>query len=332
MTRGPVTRGPVSGHVVALTGGVGGAKLARGLVERLAPEALRFVVNVGDDFEHLGLHVSPDLDTLLYTLSGESDTERGWGRRGESWQFLDALRAYEGPDWFALGDRDLATHVLRSHGLADGARLTEVTARLGAALGVSHAMLPVTDDPLRTVIETPDGPLAFQHYFVRERCAPAVTGFRFDGAGQARLTPEVRAALTDPELAGVVLCPSNPFVSIDPILAVAELREALAACPAPIVAVSPIIGGDAVKGPTAKMMDELGVPRSAAGVAAHYGVRSAGGLLDGFVLDATDAALEETLAATGLKVRVEQTLMRDLDDRIALATSVLDFVDVLSRP
>lgn len=316
----------MSVRIVALTGGVGGAKLARGLIERLTPENLRFVVNVGDDFEHLGLHVSPDLDTLLYTLSGESDTERGWGRRGESWQFLDALRGYDGPDWFALGDRDLATHVLRTHALAEGARLTEVTARLGTALGVRHAMLPVTDDPLRTVIETGDAPLAFQHYFVRERCAPAVTGFRFEGAERARCTPEVRAALADPDLAGVVLCPSNPFVSIDPILAVAELRAALMACTAPIVAVSPIIGGDAVKGPTAKMMDELGVPRSAGGVAAHYGARSGGGLLDGFVLDATDAALRQDLEATGLAVRVEQTLMRDLDDRIALADAVLAFL------
>jgi LPPG:FO 2-phospho-L-lactate transferase len=316
----------VSGPIVALTGGVGGAKLARGLVARLAPEDLHFVVNVGDDFEHLGLHVSPDLDTLLYTLSGESDTERGWGRRGESWQFLDALRGYDGPDWFALGDRDLATHVLRTHALAEGARLTEVTARLATALGVRHAMLPVTDDPLRTVIETGGEALPFQHYFVRERCAPAVTGFRFDGAERARCTPEVRAALADPDLAGVVLCPSNPFVSIDPILAVAELRAALAACAAPIIAVSPIIGGDAVKGPTAKMMDELGVPRSAAGVAGHYGARSGGGLLDGFVLDATDAALQQDLETTGLAVRVEQTLMRDLDDRIALADAVLAFL------
>ena len=319
-------------RIVALTGGVGGAKLARGLVELLDAEALRFVVNVGDDFEHLGLRVCPDLDTLLYTLSGEADPDRGWGRRGESWQFLDALRAYGGPDWFALGDRDLATHVLRTRALADGERLTAVTAGLGGALGVRHAMLPATDRDLRTIVETADGPLAFQQYFVRERCAPAVTGFRFDGADTATPTPEVLAALADPALTGVLICPSNPFVSIDPILAVPGLREALAAAPAPIVAVSPIIGGEAVKGPTAKMMDELAVPRRADAVAAHYGVRGAGAVLDGFVLDETDAALADDVRASGLAVAVEPTLMRDLDDRVALGRAALAFLGELAGP
>ena len=317
----------MSRRVVALTGGVGGAKLARGLVERLGAEDLVFVVNVGDDFEHLGLHVSPDLDTLLYTLSDEANPELGWGRRDESWQFIDALARYGGPTWFRLGDRDLATHVTRTQALAAGRTLTEVTAELGRALGIRHAMLPVTDDPLRTVVETAEGPLAFQHYFVRERCAPAVTGFRFDGSDEARPSAAVLAALADPALDGVVICPSNPFVSVDPILAVPGMRDALGAVSAPIVAVSPIIGGDALKGPAAKMMDELGVPRSTDAVAAHYGARRDGGLLDGFVIDRVDAALEGRVDALGLRAHVTNTVMQSLDDRMALADAVLAFLN-----
>ena len=313
------------GSVVALTGGVGGAKLARGLVELLSPDSLRFVVNVGDDFQHLGLHISPDLDTLLYTLSGESDMDRGWGRREETWNFLDAVKLYGGEDWFMLGDRDLSTHVLRSAALAQGAPLTEVCARLGQALGVQHAMLPVTDDPLRTIICTPEGRLAFQHYFVRERCAPVVTGFAFDGAENATLSSEVASALADPGLGAVFVCPSNPFVSIDPILAVPGMREALARIAAPVIAVSPIIDGAAIKGPTAKMMEELGVPRSADAVARHYGARRDGGLLDGFVLDQCDAELADTITGMGMEVRIAQTLMRTLGDRIDLGRHVLAF-------
>lgn len=320
------------GRIVALTGGVGGAKLGLGLTRVLDPGRLRFVVNTGDDFEHLGLHVSPDLDTLLYTLSGEANTETGWGRRGETWQFMDALGAYGGEQWFNLGDRDLATHVTRTRALADGATLTEVTARLGRALGVDHAMLPMSDDPVRTVVGTPAGELAFQHYFVRERCAPVVTGVRFDGAETARPSGAVLEALTDPGLAGVVICPSNPFLSVDPILAVPGLRAALRDCRAPIVAVSPIVDGLAIKGPTAKMMDELGVPRTATAVAAHYGARADGGLLDGFLLDASDTGRLDEVRALGLAADAAQSVMVTLDDRIALARAVLAFLEAIPAP
>lgn len=311
-------------RIVALTGGVGGAKLGLGLARILDADALRFVVNTGDDFEHLGLRICPDLDTLLYTLSGEANPETGWGRRDESWQFMEALRRYRGEDWFNLGDRDLATHVVRTSMLAEGARLTEVTAHLGRSLGVEHAMLPVSDDPVRTLVGTPDGELAFQHYFVRDRCQPTVTGFRFDGADRARLSPEVRAALADPGLTGVVICPSNPFVSIDPVLAVPGLREALQGTRAPVIAVSPIVGGMAIKGPTAKMMDELGVPRTTEAVAAHYG-----DLIDGFMLDETDAERRAAVEALGCATDVAPTVMLTLDDRVALARRVLAFLDAL---
>lgn len=311
-------------RIVALTGGVGGAKLGLGLARVLEPDALRFVVNTGDDFDHLGLRICPDLDTLLYTLSGEANPETGWGRRDESWQFMDALRRYRGEDWFNLGDRDLATHVVRTQMLADGARLTEVTAHLGRSLGVDHAMLPMSDDPVRTLVGTPEGELAFQHYFVRDRCEPAVTGFRFDGADRARLSPEIGAALADPGLTGVVICPSNPFVSIDPVLAVPGMREALKATRAPVIAVSPIVGGMAIKGPTAKMMEELGVPRTTEAVAARYR-----DLVDGFMLDETDVDRRPAVEALGCATDVAPTVMLTLDDRIALARRVLAFLDAL---
>jgi LPPG:FO 2-phospho-L-lactate transferase len=311
-------------RVVALTGGVGGAKLGLGLARRLAAEDLAFVVNTGDDFEHLGLTICPDLDTLLYTLAGEADPERGWGRRDESWRFLETLAALGGERWFALGDRDLALHVVRTRALAEGRTLSEVTAALAARLGVGPALLPMSDDPVRTKVATADGELSFQHYFVRERCAPAVTGFRFDGAHRARANPAVLEALASPRLEAIVLCPSNPFVSLDPILAVPGLHGALEAAAAPVVAVSPLVGGLAVKGPTAKMMEELAVPRTAPAVASHYGA-----LLDGLVLDAQDADEADAVRAVGPAVTVTRTLMESLEDRLALADAVLAFAGTL---
>ncbi|HSG89502.1 MAG TPA: 2-phospho-L-lactate transferase [Pseudomonadales bacterium] len=312
-------------RIVALTGGVGGAKLGLGLAQLLDADALRFVVNTGDDFDHLGLRICPDLDTLLYTLSDEANPETGWGRRGESWQFMDALRQLGGESWFNLGDRDLATHVTRTRLLAEGHTLTAATAELGARLGVRHAMLPMSDDPVATVVQTPDGDLAFQHYFVRDRCEPAVTGFRFDGIEAARPSDAVVAALSDPELTGIVLCPSNPFVSIDPILSVPGLRALLTAATCPIVAVSPIVGGMAIKGPTAKMMDELGVPRTQTAVAQHYA-----DFLDGLLLDETDADARHAVAALGPATDVAQSVMLTFDDRVALAERVLAFLESLA--
>jgi LPPG:FO 2-phospho-L-lactate transferase len=308
-------------RLIAVTGGVGGAKLALGLIQLLGPDEVSFVVNTGDDFEHLGLHVSPDIDTLVYTLSGKSNPDAGWGRHGESWQFMSALKELGGETWFNLGDLDLAMHVERTQRMRRGARLTEVTHRLATSLGVRHEILPMSDAPVRTMIGTATGELAFQHYFVRDRCAPAVTGFRFAGAAEARLSPELERRFDDPRLAGVVICPSNPFVSVDPVLAVPGIRERIARAGVPVVAVSPIVAGAAIKGPTAKMMTELAIPNDAVSVARHYR-----GLATGFVLDRQDAALESAVAALGLATVVTQTVMLTLADRRQLAETVLQFI------
>ncbi len=318
--------------ILALAGGVGGAKLAAGLESALdRPQDLLTVVNTGDDFEHLGLSICPDLDTVMYTLSGRANPETGWGHAGESWNFLEALGALGGEDWFRLGDRDLATHVERTRRLRAGETLSRVTADLAARLGVPSRIAPMSDDPVRTVVETPDGDLPFQEYFVRRRCEPAVRGLRFEGAPAARMSAAFEAALADPGLDGVVVCPSNPYLSIDPILAVPGVRAALAGCAAPVVAVSPIVGGRAIKGPAAKIMEELGVEVSAAAVAARYR-----GLLDGFVLDETDRPLAAAIGSEGaagarapLRVTVEQTIMRTGEDRTRLAAQVLGFARLL---
>ncbi|HZU87967.1 MAG TPA: 2-phospho-L-lactate transferase [Stellaceae bacterium] len=304
-----------AGPVLALSGGVGGAKLALGLYRVLPPEALSVVANTGDDFVHLGLHVSPDLDTLLYTLSGLDNPETGWGRRGETWTFMQALASLGGETWFKLGDGDLATHVERTRRLAAGESLSEITDDFRRRLGIRARLLPMSDDPVRTWLLTDEGRLDFQDYFVRRQARPAVREILYDGAAAARPQPQIMAALADPALRLVVLCPSNPFLSIDPILALPDLRAALAACSAPVVAVSPIIGGRAVKGPTAKIMGELGLPIAAAAVARHYR-----DILDLYIADAADA---DRLGDLDLPVRFVPTLMATLADREALARAVL---------
>jgi len=303
--------------VVALSGGIGGAKLALGLYRTLPPNSLMVVCNTGDDFEHLGLSISPDLDTVLYTLAGVANPETGWGRANETWIFMQALEQLGGETWFRLGDADLATHVERTRRLASGESLSSISDDFRMRLGVHARLVPMCDEPVRTTVLTDEGLLPFQRYFVERRCAPKVTGFEFEGAGEARPTPALREALTREQLRAVVICPSNPFISIDPILAVPGMRAAIAACRAPVVAVSPIIGGRAVKGPTAKMMAELGVPTSALAVAEHYG-----DLLDGFVLDHADA---DQVLAIDVPCLSAQTLMRSEDDRRRLASEVLAF-------
>ena len=303
-------------NVVALTGGVGGAKLAHGLAQFLEPEQLAIVVNTGDDFEHLGLHISPDLDTVMYTLAGLANPETGWGLAGETWNFLDALERLGGETWFRLGDRDLATHVERSRRLWAGESLTDVTAALCAALRVRHRVLPMTDDILQTMVQTDEGELEFQEYFVRRRCEPRVNGFRFDGLKSAFPTEAMLAALDAAD--AVVFCPSNPFVSLDPILSLPGVRDRVARKGA--VAVSPIVGGQALKGPAAKMFAELGWEVTAASVAAHYGE-----LLRGFVLDGGDAELKTNIESDTLKVLATDTVMRTDADRARLAREVLDF-------
>lgn len=309
--------------IVALSGGVGGAKLALGLSRILPPEKLLVVCNTGDDFEHLGLSISPDIDTVMYTLAGVANPELGWGRRDETWSFMETTATLGGETWFRLGDRDLAVHVERTRRLRRGESLTAVTADLCRRLGVAPRVVPMSDDPVRTRLLTEAGWIDFQDYFVRQRCEPSVQALEFHGAEQARVQPEFLAALRDPNLQAVVVCPSNPFISVEPILALPGVRDALIACPAPVIAVSPIIGGKAVKGPTAKMMAELGLSPSAGAVAQRYG-----DLLDGYVVDLADTSEVQGIRP---KVTLAQTLMRTLEDREAVARIVLTAAAKLRR-
>jgi LPPG:FO 2-phospho-L-lactate transferase len=311
------------GLVLALSGGVGGAKLALGLSRVLPAEELLIVANTGDDFEHLGLSISPDIDTLMYTLAGLSNPELGWGRRDETWSFMATLADLGGETWFRLGDRDLAVHVERTRRLQLGEKLSVITADFCRRLGVGPGVLPMSDDRVRTRVLTEPGWIDFQDYFVRQQCRPVVRELAFDGAAAAQAHPEFLAALHSDRLRAVVICPSNPFISVEPILALPLVRAALAACRAPVVAVSPIIGGRAVKGPTAKMMAELGLTPSAAEVARRYG-----DLLDGYVIDHEDAA---DAAGLGARVTVAHTLMTSLADREALARVVLEAADAIGR-
>jgi LPPG:FO 2-phospho-L-lactate transferase len=302
--------------VLALSGGIGGAKLALGLYRILPHGVLTVVANTGDDFEHLGLAISPDIDTLLYTLAGLDNPQLGWGRCDETWTFMAALERLGGETWFNLGDGDLATHVERTRRLGTGESLSEITDDFRRRLGVSVRLLPMSNDRVRTRLRTAEGWLDFQDYFVRQRCTPVVREIAFAGADVARPQPDFLAALADANLRAVVICPSNPFISIDPILGLPGVREALRACDAPVIAVSPIIGGKAVKGPTAKMMAELGLPVDAAAIARYYG-----DILDLYVADEADA---NEVADLGVPVRVARTLMSSLEDREALARVVLE--------
>ncbi|NQV60143.1 MAG: 2-phospho-L-lactate transferase [Alphaproteobacteria bacterium] len=313
------------GPVIALSGGVGGAKLALGLSRLGLGDDLLVVTNVGDDFEHLGLNICPDLDSVTYALAGLNDQAKGWGRADEGWRFMAALGELGGENWFNLGDRDLAMHVLRSEALARGESLTQVTRSITRQLGITAQVVPMSDDPVRTMVQTADGPLAFQHYFVRDRCEPVVTGFVFDGIAAARPQADFMTALKNPDLRAVIITPSNPFVSVDPILELPGVRAAMGAAPAPVIAVSPIVAGLAIKGPAAKMMAELGMPSTALAVAQHYG-----DLLDGFVLDHGDQDQADAVAALGIRPLVTKTVMESLEDRIKLAEFVLEAADELT--
>jgi LPPG:FO 2-phospho-L-lactate transferase len=307
----------LTSHYVALAGGVGGAKLAHGLAQILPPQALTILVNTGDDFEHFGLTICPDLDTVCYTLAGLANPETGWGRREESWRALENVRRLGGPDWFRLGDQDLGTHLERTRRLREGQPLSAITRDFCRAWGIVHRVLPMSDDPVRTIVSTEEyGDLSFQEYFVRYAWQPRVRGFRFQGAATARPIPEAVKALAEAD--AIILCPSNPWVSIDPILAVYAPYLPKAK---PVIAVSPIIGGQAVKGPAAKMFTELGIEASARSVAEHYRP-----YLTDFVLDQADAALQESIAGMGIRVHLTQTLMHTEADRRRLAEDVLNFI------
>jgi LPPG:FO 2-phospho-L-lactate transferase len=291
--------------------------LADGLAQILAPEDLTIVVNTGDDFEHLGLYICPDLDTVCYTLAGIANPATGWGRAQESWRALETLEALGGPAWFRLGDRDLGLHLERTRRTRAGQPLSEITQHFCQILGIQPQILPMTDDSVPTWVYTIDeGELPFQEYFVKRQCRPRVRGFRFEGVERARPAPGVLEALQTADL--VVICPSNPWVSVDPILAVPEIRPAAAACL--VVAVSPIIAGGAVKGPAAKMYAELGIQPSALAVARHYG-----DLLSGFILDGQDAAQAEAVRALDIQALVTDTLMKTPQDRRRLAQEVVEF-------
>jgi LPPG:FO 2-phospho-L-lactate transferase len=299
-----------------MAGGVGGAKLADGLAAVLAPHCLTVVVNTGDDFEHLGLYICPDLDTVTYTLAGLAHPRQGWGRADETWNFMETLEQLGGPTWFRLGDRDLALHVERTRLLQEGHPLSRVTDHLRRALGAPVPVLPMSDDRVRTLVLTESGPMPFQEYFVAQRWQPVVRGFRFEGAGAARPAPGVREALEAADL--IVFCPSNPWVSLDPILAIPGLREMVAS--RPTLAVSPIVGGEALKGPAAKMFRELGQEPSAVAVARHFA-----GLVDGWVIDQIDADLVPAIEALGARAWATGTVMRSPGHRARLAGELLNF-------
>ena len=312
--------------ILTLCGGVGGAKLAYGLSRTANPDDLLVVVNTGDDFLHLGLHISPDLDTVMYTLAGEADPERGWGLAGETWNFMEAIARFKGSDWFRLGDRDLATHLYRTRALQHGLGLAEVTKSLCDAFGIAHRVLPMTDDPLQTIIATDQGDLPFQDYFVRLDCRPRVRSVRFNWVEMARPHPEFAALLNNRELRAVILCPSNPFLSIDPILSLEGVRPGLQSTPAPVVAVSPIVGGKALKGPAARIMEELGMAPGNLAIAEYYR-----DFLDGLIIDRIDEHEAAAIEKLGIKVKLTNTVMRSMQDRIDLAETTLEFAFGLTR-
>ena len=306
--------------ILALTGGVGGAKLSLGLTHVLTPEDVIFVVNVGDDFEHMGLSISPDIDTLTYTLAGVVNEATGWGRADESWDCLTELKSFEADTWFQLGDRDLALHLFRTALLKSGKSLTEVTNIVCTRLGVKYKVVPATDSYLRTRVLTDQGSLAFQDYFVRLKCEPKVSELEYHQRTTASMSPEIDPA----DVSGVVICPSNPFLSIDPILELDEMRSLLTNRNFPVVAVSPIVGDRAIKGPTAKMMREMNMSVTCAGVAQHYHE-----LLDGYVIDDIDAHHASDIEARGIRTRKANSIMRTIEDKVALAKDCVDFLEEL---
>jgi LPPG:FO 2-phospho-L-lactate transferase len=304
--------------VILLAGGVGGAKLAVGMARVLPEGNLGILVNTGDDFTHMGLRICPDLDTQLYSLAGLSDPVRGWGRAGETWKFMATLQELGDTPWFQLGDADLALHVLRTERLRSGRSLTETMHDVAMQLGVRARLWPMSDDPVETWLDTDEGTLAFQEYFVRRRAEPRVRAIRFAGAETARPNAEAMAALTSRATQAIVIAPSNPFLSVDPILSIPAIRQALASAPAPVIAVSPIISGRALKGPTAELMEGFGMDVSPEAVARHYA-----GLIDGMIVDPADDFIP------GLPTLRAPAIMNTLDEKERLATAALSFAKTL---
>jgi LPPG:FO 2-phospho-L-lactate transferase len=308
-------------HVIALCGGVGGAKLADGLQQCLPPGELHVIVNTGDDFVHRGLPICPDLDTVLYTLAGVADANQGWGRADESWQVQTQWRELGIETWFQLGDRDIALHLHRRELQLQGMRLTQISRTLAGRFGVPSNLLPMCDSPAPTTVLTDEGEMPFQHYFVKHRCRPVVRGFQYGTAGPVDLTAEIRSALEDGNLDGIILCPSNPYLSVAPILAVPGMRDCLVHARVPIVAVSPIIGGAAVKGPAAKIMRELDLQVSPLQIAREYA-----DFLDIMLIDESDAELLAVRTAVDPELEAAPIMMRTPGDRRALASRCLDIL------
>ena len=308
-------------HIVALCGGVGGAKLADGLQQCLAAGQLRVIVNTGDDFGHRGLPICPDLDTVLYTLAGVANAEQGWGRADESWRVQAQWRELGIDTWFQLGDRDIALHLYRRELQLQGLTLTGILRTLAGKFGVASELLPMCDEPAPTTVLTDQGELPFQEYFVRQQCRPAVRGFRYGAGDSGVLTAEIRRALEDAELDGIILCPSNPYLSIAPILAVPGLRDLLVRAHAPVIAVSPIIGGAAVKGPAAKIMGELKLPASPLEIAREYR-----DFLDVMLIDESDAEVLASRRSNDPALEAAPILMRTPDDRRALAVACMELL------
>ena len=310
----------MSPSIIALSGGIGGSKLALGLANSMSPERLMIIANIGDDFKHFGLHISPDIDTLLYTLSGKSDSKRGWGLANETWKVMETLEKMGGETWFKLGDMDLATHLERTKKLHSGETLSNIISNLCKKFGIKSRIIPVSDDIIQTMVKTPDGDLGFQEYFVRNRCKPIVTGFSFLGAKNASPNKEFLKALSSPNLKAIIICPSNPFISIDPILSVNGVREGLINSHAPVIAVSPIIGLSAIKGPLAKQLNELGYRVSSISIANYYS-----DFIDGFVIDNEDRLSVTEVEEMDIKVKVCNILMNNITTKIELAKTVLKF-------
>jgi LPPG:FO 2-phospho-L-lactate transferase len=302
--------------ILALAGGVGGARLANGLAKLLPPGELTIAVNTGDDFIHLGLPICPDIDTMIYTLAGRNNRELGWGIEGESWAFMDALKALGGPGWFNLGDRDIATHVWRAERMRQGRSLSEITAELAVKNGITQHIVPMSDNPVRSFVMTDEGELAFQDYFVRRRCEPRFQGIRFDGAESAKIAPAFAAAFGDPTLTAIIICPSNPLLSIGPFFAISSIRDELMQRKVPCIAVSPFIGGEAVKGPAAKIMRELGEKPGVDSLAKQYA-----GIVDAILCDDDHSAAGQTI--NGIVIHATDTLMRDDAGQLRLAREAL---------
>lgn len=308
--------------IATLAGGVGGAKLADGLYRALPPGALSVIVNIGDDFDHLGLRICPDLDTVCYTLAGLANPETGWGLAGDSFRAMASLEKLGGPGWFRIGDNDLGTHLERTRRLGEGECLTDITADFCQRWNINAKVIPVTNDRVSTLVHTHQGAMAFQEYFVHQQCEPEVTGFTYEKIEHARASEEALRALE--EAGAVVICPSNPWVSIGPILAFKEIRNLLEN--KLVVAVSPIVGGKALRGPAAKMYAELGWEASALSVSRHYG-----SLLNGFILDEQDAHTARFIEQSGIISLITNTVMRSAEDRLQLANRILDFLESIDR-